>query len=161
MPEYAMQVSATSNSTINTEDTFVEISESTVALKIKKVRVRLGAGTETAGVDNNYRVRLVRKTAVSGVTPIAGTGVRMKQSDRATAATLSIKNTTVAFTTVTLGDLIDTVVKNGRETYEYIARDEIDYIETHPTTGSGGIFAVLIQSAVASQVFQVTVWWEE
>ena len=158
MPEYSVTVNATSNATPNTEDTFVELSVNPI--KVKRIRVRLGDGTGTAGVDNDYRVRVVRKTA-AGVGGTAGTAVRMKQSDRSSGVTATVKNGTSTFSTATLGDIIDAAVKNGRETYEWIARDEIDYIEVHPTLGSGGMFAILIQSPIASQKFQVSVFYEE
>jgi len=158
MTHYSTTVNATSNTTINTEDTFVEISVNHP--KIVGVRVRLGDGTATAGVDNDWRVRLVRKTA-GGATGTAGTAVRLDQVDQTTGATVTVKNGTSAFTTATLGDIIDAVVLNGRETYTFIAIDPAKYIRVHPTLGSGGMFAVLIQSSVVSQKFQVTVFWEE
>ena len=158
MPQYSTTVNATTNSTINTEDTWVEISGGNQ--RIKKIVARLGSGTETAGVDNNWRVRVVRKTA-GGATGTAGTAVRNDQIDRTSAATVTWKNGTNAFSTATLGDIVDTQVKNGRETYLFIARDQYDYIGLHPTLASGGMFAVLIQSAVASQTLQLTVFWEE
>ena len=158
MTKYSSTVNATSNTSINTEDTFVEISVNNP--KIYGVKVRLGDGTATAGVDNDYRVRVVRKTA-GGATGTGGTAVRLDQVDQTTGATVTVKNGTAAFTTATLGDIIDTVVKNGRETYDFFYSNAIDYIRVHPTLASGGMFAVLIQSAVASQKFQVTVFWEE
>lgn len=158
MTQYSATVNATSNTTINTEDTFVELSVNNP--RIKMVRVRLGDGTGTAGLDNDFRVRLVRKTA-GGATGTGGTAVRLDQIDQATGATVTVKNGTSAFTTATLGDIIDAVVKNGRETYEWIAPESDSFVRVHPTLGSGGMFAVLIQSAVVSQKFQVTVYWEE
>lgn len=158
MPQYSTTVNATSNGTINTEDTFVELSVGN--LRIKKIVARLGDGTGTAGVDNDWRIRIVRKTA-GGATGTGGTSVRNDQVDRVSGVTNNVKNGTNAFTTATLGDIIDTQIKNGRETYLFIARDQYDYIGVHPTLGSGGMFAILIQSAVASQKFQVTTFWEE
>lgn len=155
-----MTVNATSNGTINTEDTFVELALSNVAIRVKLVRVRLGDGTATAGLDNDYRVRLVRKTA-AGTGGTGGTEVRKQQAADTPDVVATVKNGATNFTTATLGDIVDTVVKNGRETFEWIAKDEDDAIITHPTTASGNIFAVLIQSAVVSQTFQVTVEWDE
>ncbi len=160
MARKTVTVSATSNSTLNTEDTFVELALSGTAIKIKSVRVRLGDGEDTAGVDNDFRVRLVRKTA-GGATGTGGTEVRKQQAATAAVVVATVKNGTSAFTTATLGDIIDAIIKNGRETFEWIAKDEEDAIITHPTTASGNLFAVLIKSAVASQVFQVTVEWDE
>lgn len=160
MAKHTVTVNATSNASANTEDTFVELSFTNVVVKIKAVRIRLGDGQQTAGVDNNWRARLVRKTA-AGTGGAAGTAVRKQQAARASGATVTVKNGTTAFTTATLGDIIDAIIKNGRETLEWIAKDEEDAIHVHPTLASGGMFAVLIRSAVASQVFQVTVEWEE
>jgi len=161
MSRHIVDVNATSNGTINTEDTFVELLLSGTAIKIKRVQVRLGGGTlATAGVDNDYEVRLVRKTA-AGSGGVAATEVRKNQAMPVGTVAAIVKTGTTNFTTVTLGDLIEDVVKNGRETYEWIAKDEEDTIVTHPTTGSGGIFAVIISSAVVSQRFQVAVEWEE
>lgn len=158
MTRYSCTATNTSNTTINTEDTFLEISVNNP--KIFMVRVRLGDGTATAGVDNDWRVRLVRKTA-GGATGTGGTAVRLDQIEQTSGATVTIKNGTAAFTTATLGDIIDMAVKNGRETYEWIARDDESFIKVHPTLGSGGMFAVLIQSAAVSQKFTVSAFWEE
>jgi hypothetical protein len=158
--EYSVTFNATSNGTINTQDTFIELSG--VVVNVKRVRVRLGDGTATAGVDNDWRVDLVRKsaagTATSGSTP---TPVRMRITGRTSGATVTTKNGANGFTTPTVLETVDTVIVNGRAIYEWVARDETDYITTHPTLASGGMFAVLIQSAVASQKFQVSVFWEE
>jgi hypothetical protein len=158
MVTYSVTVNATSNTAVNTEDTFVELSG--VIIKVKRVEVRLGDGTATAGVDNDWRVRLVRKTA-GGATGTGGTAVRMKQEDRTSGATVTVKNGTTAFTTATLGDIIYTQVCNGRQQFQFIPRDDDEIIQTHSTLGSGGMFAVLIQSAVVSQKFQVNVLWAE
>jgi hypothetical protein len=158
MVEYSVGVNATSNTTINTEDTFVELSA--VIIKVKRVEVRLGDGTGTVGLDNDFRVRLVRKTA-GGATGTSGTAVRIKQEDRTSGATVTVKNGVTAFTTATLGDIIYTQTVNGRALFQWMPRDEDEIIQTHSTLGSGGMFAVLIQSAVVSQKFQVNVLWAE
>ena len=157
LPEYSVTVNATSNSSANTEDTFVELSVGT--LNVKRVRVRFGDGT-LAEADTQFRVRLVRKTA-GGATGTAGTAVRMHQMDRTSGATVTVKNGTAAFSTATLGDIVDTIVCNHRAIFEWVARDDDDMIQTHITLGSGGMFAVLLQSATVSEKFQVTVNWEE
>jgi hypothetical protein len=158
MVVYSVTTNATSNTVVNTEDTFVELSA--VIIKVKRVEVRLGDGTGTAGVDNDFRVRLVRKTA-GGATGTAGTAVRLKQEDRTSGATVTVKNGTAAFTTATLGDIVYTQVVNGRQQFQWIPRDDDEVIQTHTTLGSGGMFAVLIQSSVVSQKFQVNVLWAE
>jgi len=162
MSRHIVTVQAITNGTINTEDTFVELLLSGSQIKIKAVRARLGGGAvlDTAGVDNDYGIRLVRKTA-AGTGGAAGTEVRKQQAVPAGTIVSTVKNAAVNFTTATLGDIVDKIVKNGRETFEWIAKDEEDAIMTHSVTGSGGIFAVLIESGVVSQPCQVTVEWEE
>ena len=158
MVEYSVGVNATSNTSVNTEDTFVELSG--VIIKVKRVEVRMGDGTATGELDNAFRVRLVRKTA-GGATGTGGTAVRLKQEDRTSGATVNVKNGTAAFTTATLGDVVYTQVVNGRQQFQWMPRDDDEIIQTHSTLGSGGMFAVLIQSAVVSQKFQVNVLWAE
>ena len=161
MSRHIVDVNATSNTGTDTEDTFVELLLSGMAIRVKRVTVRLGGGAlATAGVDNDYEVRLVRKTA-AGTGGTAATEVRKDQSAAVGTVAATVKNGTATFSTATLGDLIEDVVKNGRETYEWIAKDEDDAIVTAPVTGTGGIFAVIISSAVVSQRFQVAVEWEE
>jgi len=162
MSRHIVDVNATSNGTINTEDSFIELLLSGMAIRIKRVSVRLGGGATlaTAGVDNDFEVRLVRKTA-AGTGGVAATEVRKDQSAAVGTVVATVKTGTTAFTTATLGDLIEDVVKNGRETYEWIAKDEDDAIVTAPVTGTGGIFSVIISSAVVSQLFQVSVEWDE
>ncbi len=158
MGEFAVTVNATSNSSANTADTFVELSG--VLLGIKRIRVRLGDGTATAGVDNDFVINIVRKTA-GGATGTAGTIVRMNIMGGAPAATCNVKNTTSAFTTATTQAIIDTAVVNGRAIYEWVARDEDDIIRNHITLGSGGMLGITIASSVVSQKFQVTVYYVE
>jgi len=162
MARYSVTVNATSNSTINTEDLFVELALSTVAYKIKRVRVRLGGGSvlAIAGVDNDFEVSL-RSLQTLGSGGTAGTEVARHEAGDAADVVAVVKNGTTNFTLGTANSTYDTVVKNGRETYEWIAIDENDTIITHPTTASGNIFGVVISSAVVSQLFQVTVEWEE
>lgn len=161
MSRHIVDVNAITNSVVDTEDTFVELLLSGMAIRIKRVAVRLGgAALDTAGVDNDFEIRLVRKTA-AGTGGVAATEVRKDQSAAVGTVAATVKTGSTNFTTATLGDLIEDVVKNGRETYEWIAKDEDDAIVTHPTTGSGGIFAVIISSAVVSQDCQVSVEWDE
>lgn len=162
MARYSVTVNATSHATLNTEQTFVELALSGVSFKIKEVTVRVGDTTTlaVAGVDNDYKVRLVRKSA-AGVGGVAGTEVQRDGSNDEADVVSTIKTGTTNFSTVTILDVIDDIIKNGRETYNYIAIDENDTIVTHPTTASGNIFGVLITSGIASQKFQVTVVWEE
>lgn len=155
MPEYVVEVNAPSNTTVNTEDTFVEINGYVV---IKKVIVRLGDGTETAGVDNNYRVRLVTKTAV-GATGTGGTENQHKsKDDRAAGIATTVKNGATAFSVGTVSTVLEQAIRNGRETYIW---EEEDGFATTRDLADGRCFGVLIQNPVVSTDFQVTVVYEE
>ena len=162
MSRYTVTVNATSNIIPNTEDTFVEIYLPNTIVRIKRVSVRLGGGPNlaVAGVDNDYQVRLVRKTQ-RGTGGVSAEEVRKQKSNVVSQTFSIVKEGPIAFSTVTLGDIIDVAIKNGRETFEWIATDDDDTIATYPLTALGNIFAVLIKSAVTLQQFQVTVEWEE
>lgn len=156
--EFSATVNATSNGTVNTQDTFIELSG--VILGVKRIRARLGDGTATAGLDNDWRIDIVRKTA-GGATGTSGTAVKLNVMGAASGATVTVKNGTSAFTTATIQNTIDTAVVNGRAIFEWVARDEDDFVRNHITLGSGGMIGILIQSAVVSQKFQVTAYWVE
>jgi hypothetical protein len=151
-------VNATSNSSANTADTFIELSG--VILGIKRIRVRLGDGTGTAGVDNDFLINIARKTA-GGATGTGGTITKMNIMGAASGATVNVKNGTAVFTTATQQAVLDSAVVNGRAIYEWVARDEDDIIRNHITLGSGGMLAINIASSVVSQKFQVSVYWIE
>jgi hypothetical protein len=156
--QYVTNVQATSNTSINTEDVFVEMGGvAAKTIKIKRVRVGFSDGTATAGVDNHFRIKLARwDTTTVGTTTTYTPVPRNANSPVASAsgATVKIKSTTTACalgtTNVTIVDLVSV---NGRALYEWLARDDDDMIVTKPAS----FFAVVLQSAVASQLFTVTI----
>jgi len=157
MTQYTTNVQATSNSSINTEDLFLELKAAAgTTIKIKRVRVGFSDGTATAGVDNHFRVRLYRyTTTTAGTTGTPGVDrVPRNVNSNAATATSKGKATTTACvigtTSVTTSDIVSV---NGRALYEWLARDDDDMI----VTLTAGCFCVAIQSAVASQLFTVTV----
>lgn len=158
MAQYTTNVQATSNSTINTEDLYVEMGGvASRTIKIKRVRVGFSDGTATAGVDNHFRIKLVRYDTTTAGTTATYTPVPRNQNApaaNASGATVKIKSGSTACAlgtgTVTIVDLISV---NGRALYEWLARDDDDMI----VTKAGGFFCVALQSAVASQLFTVTV----
>jgi hypothetical protein len=160
MAQYTANVQATSNTSANTEDVFIELdTPANVSVKIKRVRVGYSDGTATAGVDNHFRVKLVRWDTTTGGSSTAFTPV--KRNANATASILTtckIKTTTTALALGT-GNIIvvDLIAPNGRALYEWLARDDDDMIVTTP----GGCFAVVIQSSVVSQKFTVSCDWVE
>lgn len=155
MPEYTIDVNATSNTSVNTEDTFVEIDG---FHKVKKVEVRLGDGTDTVGLDNNYKVRVITKS-VLGATGTGATEVQSKNADdRAAGIAALVKNGTTAFSVGTVADVLKVGVRNARETFIW---EPDDGYNTTKDLADGRALGVLIQNPVVSTKFQVTVTYEE
>lgn len=154
MAQYSIVCVATSNTSVNTDDGFVEIdSPATICIKIKRVRISWGDGTATTGVDNMFRVKLMRWTTGSGSAGTAFTPVKRNGTSVAAVSTAKIKATTTAFALGTTTEIIDQIPINGRAIFEWIARDDDDMIVTKP----GEYFAVVISSSVVSQAFTITV----
>ena len=155
MPKYSIDDNATSNTVVNTEDTFVEIDG---FAKLKKVTVRLGDGEDVSGLDNNFKVRVVTKS-VLGATGAAAVEVPAEHADdRVAGIAALVKNGTVAFTVGTVADELDVGVVNARETYKF--EPENGYVTTRDLA-DGRALAVLIQNPVVSTKFQVHVEYEE
>lgn len=154
MAQYTTNVSATSNSTINTADVFVELkAAASTTIKIKRVRVGFSDGTATAGVDNYFMVKLYRWD-----TTTAGTGaftpIQRNAGAPAPTATAKVKQTTTAMALGTTNvTIVDQISVNGRALYEWLARDDDDMI----VVKAAGLFSVVLASGVASQKFTVTV----
>src|SRR4029077_17895832 len=99
MGQFKTMVQATSNTSINTEDLFLELkAPASVTIKIKRVRVGFSDGTATAGVDNHFRVKLVRYTTSTAGTTATPTVDRAPTNANSTAAiaTSKGKSTTTA-----------------------------------------------------------------
>ena len=154
MAQYSIVSVATSNGTVNTDDTFVEIdAPASVSIKVKRVRVGWGDGTQTAGVDNHFRVKLMRWTTGTGGAGTAFTPVKRNATSVAAGSAVKIKNGATALALGTTTQIVDQFAPNGRALFEWIARDDDDMIATAP----GEYFAVVISSSVISQLFTVTV----
>lgn len=154
MAQYSIVSVATSNTSVNTDDTFVEIdSPATVCIKIKRVRVGWGDGTQTAGVDNHFRVKLIRTVTGTAGAGTAFTPVKRNATSVAAGSTVKIKNGTTALALGGTVTIVDQFAPNGRALFEWIARDDDDMIVTAP----GEFFAVVIASSVVSQLMTVSV----
>jgi hypothetical protein len=159
MGQYAINVQATSNSTINTEDVFLEVKAAAgVIFKIKRVRVGFGDGTQTAGVDNHFRIKFARWDTSTAGTSASPTIVAKNANLAAASATAKSKSGTTALALGTTNVVVvDLISVNGRALYEFLARDEEDYIVVKPAS----CFGLVIQSSVVSQLFTATVEWVE
>jgi hypothetical protein len=175
MPQYTAGVTATSNSTVSTQDLFIEIkAAASTTILIKRVRVGYGSGNQVApGVDNNFLIQFYRYTTTTGGSPTTLTYQDSSSASGASAghfwtaksvqtsssaAGVKVKNGTTALALGTgTVQLVDQIPPNGRATWEWIARDDFDMIET----SVAGFFAVALTSPVVSQVFSITVEWTE
>jgi hypothetical protein len=154
LAQYTTVVQATSNSTVNTADTFLELkAPASVTIKIKRVRVGYGDGTQTAGVDNHFRVTLYRWNTTTAGSSSSYTPVPRNANSQVAVSTAKIKNATTALALGTTQTVLDIIAPNGRALYEWLARDDDDMIVTLP----GDCFAVVIQSPVVSQLFTCSV----
>jgi len=95
----------------------------------------------------------MRWTTGSVTAGTAFTPVKRNATSVAAISTVKIKAGTTAFALGTTTEIVDQIPINGRAIFEWIARDDDDMIVTKP----GEYFAVVIASAVVSQLFTVTV----
>lgn len=121
-------VNATSNATLNTEDTWIEIfPPAGCSVRIKRVRLSF-AQTGTIS-DVAARLRVLR-TSAAGATGTSFTPVEKRVAGAASVSTVNVKNGTTAFsvgTAVANSVMLDVAV-NTRGIFEWIARDEDDYM---------------------------------
>jgi hypothetical protein len=151
--QYLAEVQATTNSSANTEDTFIELkAAASTSLLIKRVRVSVN----TAASDDVFTVRLLRNSA-AGSGGGAYTPLKKRQLAPASTVTCNVKQTTSAFSVGSNTDVPDRVNVNGRAIWEWIPRGSEEFIET----ASAAYFAVGIACSAASKKVDVTVEWEE
>ena len=156
MAEYTISLQATSNATASTDDQLVEIKNAAgMSTLVKRVVVSFPI---TVPVDQESQVRVVRNSA-AGAGGSAFVPLKRRQNAPSSAATVQIKNGTASFTTGANTDTVKRVAVNTRSVFEWIARDEYDYIEAVP--GTGGYIAVVAQISTASQLVNCDVDWEE
>lgn len=155
MAQFTVNVQATSNTTINTDDVFVEIAAAAGKIfKVKRVRCGYSDGTATVGVDNYFRIKIMRWDTTTGGSSSSYTPLPRDGNAVAAISACKIKNGTTALalgtTNVTTLDIISV---NGRALYEWLGRDDEDLIVVKPAS----LFSVVVSSGVASQKFTVSV----
>ena len=152
--QYTAVVNATSNTSAATDDTFIEIfPPSGVAVQLKRIRVSVAHLT---ALDLYIRVKVNRASA-AGATGTAYTPKKRRPGGPASVATCNVKNGTTAFTQGTVVDTMIDVVFNGRGLFEWVARDDNDFI----TSGVNERLAVVCRSGTASTILNVEADWEE
>jgi hypothetical protein len=153
MAQYTTLVNATSNTSINTEDTFIELlPPANVSIILKRIRVSI----TTAASDTAVRIR-VKRVSAAGATGTSGTIVKRRPAAPAAVATSTVKNGTTAFTVGTLVDTVMDTAVNARGIFEWVSRDEDDYI----ISGVQQRLSITISNSAASIVHTVECDWEE
>jgi hypothetical protein len=160
MTQYTANVQATSNSSANTDDLFIELNPTSgLTFKVKRIRCGYSDGTATAGVDNHFKIKLQRWDTTTAGSSSAFTAVlRDKSTGRAAITTVKIKNGTTALAAGTGNvETVDIISPNGRALYEFLARDDDDMIKVKASQ----LFGIVLASPVVSQKFTVSCDWVE
>lgn len=153
MPLYSATVSATSNGSANTEDTFIEVlAASGSALSLRRVKVY----SSTAAADTVIRGRIIRASS-AGATGTAGTATKVVDSMRASSATVVVKNGTNAFSTGSVVDTIERFCINGRSVWEWVPASA----EERVTNAAASYLKLIIENSGTSQVVVATLTWED
>jgi hypothetical protein len=154
MTSYNANVNATANSTINTEDTWIEVQPpSGVSLAVYRIRVSF---PHTTVSDVPCRIRLNRASA-AGATGTSFTPKEHRPAGSASASTCNVKNGTSAFSIGTVVDTLIDVNVNTRGIFEWVARDEDDYF----WSGVNERIALCVRVNLASMVLGVEMDWKE
>lgn len=155
MAQYRVTVNATSNSGANTEDTWIELfPPSAVSILLKRIRISFPHTTAT--LDVPARMRITRSSA-AGATGTGGTAVRTRPAAPASVSTVNIKNGTSAFSVGTVVDAVLDSAVNTRGIFEWVARDESDFV----VSGVNQRLNVLLRVNSASVVCNVECDYEE
>lgn len=154
MGQYCCQVSATSNSSADTEDSFLDLTPAAGrVIQIKRIRVTIQA----QGNDARWRIIVKRKSA-QGTGSVAGTIVKKNPNLSPTASTTAqVKNGTSTFAAGTAVDTIYDDSFNGRSSYEWVARDDEDFI----VSNTAQIVGVNLICSDTSKIATTLVEWRE
>lgn len=153
MPRYMASVSATSNATPATEDTFIELTAgASAALRLQSFSISV----ESASSDDTFSWRLVRKSA-AGTGGTGFTPVRRDTASRTSAATCNVKNGTTGFSVGTATDVCDQGSFNGRGGYEWIPRKA----DEEWAVNGAGIIGIEIACSAASKIVRVDIGYED
>jgi hypothetical protein len=158
MATYECAVIATTNTTANTEDVFVEIkAPASTSTLLKRVRI-FYRGDATAVGDNNVEGRIITVTTPTAGSGVAGTVVKKRSLSPGTVCTVTVKNgaTALALGTGTVV-AVEPISFNERGYYDWIPRDDREMIDS----GSATHFEIVLKNSAVSRQLSVTVEWEE
>lgn len=153
MAEYIAFVSFTAIGTA-AEHAFIEIlPPANVSILIKRIKVTWG----TPETDNTRRIRLRRTSTVMGGTTTTRTPNALRPDAPSSVSTVTVKNATTITAPGTNVDLVLDTSINGQSSFEWIARDWRDYIES----GINQRLCLSITPSTAAGSNAAELTWEE
>ena len=145
MAEFTINANATSNGSANTDDVFVRVlNTSTASALVKRIRVSFPA---TTPADYEAQITVQRISATAAATTSAFTPLQRRIAGPAARSASQIKSGTNNFGTGTITDTVMKASVNTRSVFEWIARDEYDFIEAALGATSGVQVTVQVSSA--------------
>jgi len=153
MADYVVTVEATSNTSANTQDEFIEITgAASTGFFLKRIRVSCA----TPGIDAVITATVV-KLSSNGASGTTGTINKVRPTAPAATSAAKVKNGTAAFTLGSVSATLDQIDVNTRAIWEWVPAEERDFYDS----GSAGILALLIKCSMASVVIDATFEFEE
>lgn len=154
MAQYTCTVNATANGSVNTEDTWIEMfPPSGVSIILKRIRVSF---PHTTVSDVPCRIRVTRSSA-AGATGTTFIPIKRRPEAPAAVSAANVKNGATAFSVGTVVDIVFDTAVNTRGIFEWVSRDEDDYI----MSGVNQRLNVLVRVNLASMVLNVECDFEE
>jgi hypothetical protein len=158
MGTYLDQVVATTNSTVNTEDVFIEVrAPAGKEFKLKRVRVFYRGDTTAVG-DNNVECRVITVTTATAGAGTAQTPTLKRPTMPAAVSACTVKNgaTALALGTGTITTFTNFSF-NERGFYEWIPRTDDEVL----FSGATGIVEIVVKNSSASRQMAVECEYEE
>ena len=157
MAQYTINANATSNGSANTDDVFCRVlNTSTASALVKRIRVSFPA---TTPADYECQITVQRISATAAATTNAFTILQRRIAGPAPRCAAQTKSGTNNFGTGTITDTVMKASVNTRSVFEWIARDEYDYIEA--ALGATAGVQVTVQVSSASQLVNCEMDFEE
>lgn len=154
MAEYIARVQATSNTSANTEDEFIELrGAASTGFLLKRVRISVN----TQNSDVNVTARIISLASGTGGSGTSFTPLKKRPTAPAATTVCTVKNGTTALALGGTPVTIEQVNMNGRAIWEWIPRGNEEYIDS----GSAGIITIAIKCSTASIILDVTTEFEE
>lgn len=155
MATYIIQVQATSNTSANTYDSFIECVSGAATTSFFLTRVRISVATVSS--DTVTTAKIVLNTGV-GATGTSYTPVPKRATAPSATTVCKVKNGITAFSVGSTLSIFDQVNINGRAIWEWVPRSEDEKYDSNTAQGTAakGYIAIACSVSAASVVLNVT-----